>query len=379
MNATMPDSTGPRRRILLVDDSISALAAISTVLEDQGFEVTTAPGGRKGLEAFAAAPFDLVILDIFMPEMDGLQVCQGIRAKETEGKVPILFLTGDGNPSTQAESIRAGGDDLILKSALHSELVIRVQSLLRQRHLQEAIRTERDALKESKRNKELLTRFIVHDLKNPLQSMKLLVESMREGQEDPERREKRLGNLQEVIETMTRMIQDLLDAESSQEGRLVIHSVPFLLGPQLTSWVEEGLRAALNRKRQEIRVEIPESLILSADFELLRRCLLNLIENASKYGPRDSVIEVRAQATDDGIHLQVVDSGPGVPEIFKDRIFDVYFRLDGDVAKARVSNGLGLAFCRQVVEAHGGKIWVSDAVPRGSTFNLQIPCLGPGA
>lgn len=362
------------RRILLVDDSISALAAISGVLEDQGFEVMTASSGKAGLDAFPMAQADLVILDIFMPEVDGLAVCRGIRAMETEGKTPILFLTADENPQTQIEAVRAGGDDLILKSALHRELAIRVQALLRQRGLQEVIRAERDSLRISKRNHELLTRFIVHDLKNPLQSLDMLVESLEGALNNPARASLRIRNLREVIETMTRMIQDLLDSDSAQASSMVLHPEVFPLLPSLSRWVQESLQSALDRKHQEIRMEISESLILEADAELLRRCFINLIDNASKYGPKDSSIEVHAQVAEGWIHIKVIDQGQGVPEAFKERVFDLYFRLDEEACKARVSNGLGLAFCRGVIEAHGGKIWVSDNVPKGSVFNIKLPC-----
>jgi signal transduction histidine kinase len=374
--------TGPSggvkpRRILLVDDSISALAAISSVLEDQGFEVLTASGGQAGLDAFTSAQADLVILDIFMPEVDGLAVCRGIRAMETDGKTPILFLTADENPQTQVEAIRAEGDDLILKSALHRELVIRVQALLRQRRLQEVIRAERDSLRVAQRNRELLTRFIVHDLKNPLQSLEMLVEALEMSLNHPGQTSARIENLREVIGTMTRMIQDLLDSESAQDAGMVLHPELFALLPQVRRWVEESLEPALSRKHQSLHMDIPEDLVLEADAELWRRCFINLVDNASKYGPRDSLIEIRAQVVQGWVELQVVDQGPGVPTPFKERVFDLYFRLDEEASKTRISNGLGLAFCRQVVEAHGGKIWVSDNLPKGSVFNIRVPCLGP--
>jgi two-component system sensor histidine kinase/response regulator len=367
--ASQPPAGG-RGRILVVDDHGTTLALLQSVLETGGFQVRTASGGLEALALFATCDPDLVVLDVLMPGMDGLEVCRRLRHTEKGQAIPILFLTADARRETQLAAIEAGGDDLLHKPSFHSELLIRVRSLLRIRHLQTELRQERDQLRELQKQRELLQHFLVHDLRSLLQTVLVSAEMLTETPGGA--MEAHASRILESVHTMRRMTQDLLDIAMCESGTLKLEVSRFSLKPSAGQWIEE-VRPQFERKQQRILLEVPEGLVLTGDPELLRRCILNLLGNAAKYGPRGGETVLKAKLLGSGVRIQIQDQGPGIPEEMRERVFDPFVRLARDSDQARVSSGLGLAFCRAVAQVHGGRIWVEPNEPNGAIFCLELP------
>lgn len=370
------DSTGrsekPAERLLVVDDSASAVMMVQAVLEEGGFAVATARSGEEALERFQAERPDLIVLDIVMPGMDGLETCRRMRAMEQGRSLPILFLTGDARGSIQIEAIEAGGDDLIYKPALQTELLIRVRSLLRIQRLQKDLQHERDLLLAAQQNQERLFQFIIHDLKNPLQAIQSTVDLLSLKSLPPGASEY-LWRLNETSRGMGRMIQDLLDVSRSGRADLEPCLGLFSLGSAtLTQWLKD-LESGVSRKAQRLQLEVSDDLVVFGDEELIRRCILNLVGNASKYGPEGGVIRIVARREGPENVLLVEDEGPGVPEALKDIIFEPFTRLQSESDTARNSSGLGLAFARLVAQVHQGHIGVENREPHGARFCLTWP------
>jgi signal transduction histidine kinase len=168
-----------------------------------------------------------------------------------------------------------------------------------------------------------------------------------------------------------RLILNLLDISRSEEGKLV-PNVAGLEVPALFREVREALELRAQAKRLELRLTSDVDL-LHADPDLMRRVLENLLDNAIRYAPEDSEIRVTARAEQGSVEIRVADTGPGVPPELADQVFHRYVQLEkGGSAAARTGRGLGLTFCRLVVEAHGGRIWLEQGSP-GAVFCLRIP------
>lgn len=369
----VPHPQGRPPRILAVDDHAPTLGLVEHCLREGGFEVETAGSGPDALARFAAVRPDLVLLDIQMPGMDGLETCRRLRCLEEGWEVPVLFLTGDERRETQQAAIEAGGDDLIHKPSLHRELLIRIRSLLRIRHLQAALKEERDQLREAQEQRERLQQFLVHDLKSALQTVLCSTELLAETAEGPAGRH--AGRILHAVGVLDRMIQDLLDIARSERGLLLGERRPIPVRPAVLQWIEE-IRPQFERRGQTIRTELPEGLAVVGDPELLRRCFLNLMANANRYTPTGGEIRAEAGVLDGRFRLRVVDEGPGIPEPMRLRIFDPFIRLQGGAAESRSGAGLGLAFCRVVAQLHGGRIWTEPNEPRGAVFCLEFPADG---
>ena len=371
-----PSQALPERpvRVLVVDDSATARIMVEGLLREAGIETLSEAEGARALARFEAFQPDLVILDVMMPDVDGLEVCRRIRATEAGRHLPILFLTGDERPQTQAEAIAAGGDDLVYKPSLQGQLVIRVRSLLRIRNLQIALEQESATLRTLQTSQEGLFRFIVHDLKSPLQGILSGAEMLASEADLPPPSLKMADLIRQAALQMERMVQDILVV--CRQGRLTPYPQVFDLAQALGEWTAT-LAASFSRRKARLILEVPPGTILEADLELIRRCVLNLLDNALKYGPSGNEIRIQARLTDTDCLLTIADQGPGIPADMRERIFDAFARLDRDASQARISSGLGLAFCREVAHAHGGQIRVDSLDPQGACFVLQLPLKRP--
>jgi signal transduction histidine kinase len=359
-------------RILVVDDDPLARRSLRAMLERGCYQVETAEDGEEALGLLSSYKPDLVLLDIQMPGIDGLEVCRRIREWPNGDLLPVIFLTGDERPDIHAQAFRAKGDDFLRKPVLSAELIVRIRSLMRLKRLQAEIQAERDTLLDLQKQREHLFQFIVHDLKNPLSSIQVGLELL-EGREDnhPVSRAQ-LRRLRGTAQTMGRMIQDILDIGRAEQVGLELHKTRIALNswvPRLLKEVESQAQA----RQHELAWSCPADLELVADQDFLQRLLLNLLDNALKYSPTGGCTKLEARPTEVGIRLEVRDQGPGIPEHMREQIFGKFIRLEEDAMDSRAGSGLGLAFCHLVAEAHQGRIWVEDNTPRGSAFVLELP------
>jgi two-component system, sensor histidine kinase and response regulator len=385
----------PPATILVVDDNLQNREVAEGHLVGAGYQAVQADSGEAALarlEGDATWP-DLVLLDVLMPGLDGFETCRRIRALPGGSRLPILFLTALGDLGTHKAALDSGADDFLTKHINRTELLIRVRSLLRikalsdeqARHL-ELISRQRDALVEAQRQKKELTALIIHDLKNPLSSILSNVQFAlgQDGMGVDER-----DSLRDVLrasQSMVRMVMNLLDVSRSEDGALVPHMTEFEL-PALLAEVGSEMERRIEDKGQRLEVIVaPDVRAITADRDLLRRIIENLVDNAYKYGPRRATIHVEAAllggasgASPDTFELRVRDEGEGIPLAFRQKIFEKYGRVDGRPAhEVRNSHGLGLVFCRRAVEIHGGQIWVEENIGRGSCFCVRL-ALRPGA
>jgi signal transduction histidine kinase len=265
--------------------------------------------------------------------------------------------------------------------------LIRVRSLLRIKQLSDelkrnydVIRSQHDALLGANRQKEELTALIVHDLKNPLSSIlsnaQYVLSRRQLGTEESES----LDDILRASQSMVRLVMNLLDVSRSEDGALIPYVNEFDLQTLLSEVCKEMGRR-LEDKDQKLQATFaPDVGPLRADRDLIRRVVENLIDNAYKYGPRHTTIniDILPATMDDGaepaVEIRVRDEGEGVPAPYRHLIFEKYGRVEGrGGAAARTSHGLGLVFCRRAVGVHGGAIWVEDGAGRGGCFCVRLP------
>jgi two-component system, sensor histidine kinase and response regulator len=363
--------------ILVVDDHEPNRALARDTLEDEGYRVVVANDGLAGVAAFERERPDCVVLDIRMPGLDGFEACARIRALPGGEDVPVLFVTALRDVDAFDEALRAGGDDFLTKPVRPTELLLRVQAALKLRRLRaerhglyEILRQQRDDLMRASLYKERLTAFLVHDLKNPVNTMMLNAQLvLRDGQASAASREA-AASIQGEARTLVRMIMNLLDISKGDEGRLVVMRAPI----DLAALVGEVLEA-LSASAADVGVELTatfEVTRLEADADLLRRVLENLVENAIRHAPSGSAVRVSTLRREDEVELRVADEGRGVPPELRERVFERFVQGEGGSASSRAGRGLGLAFCKLAAEAHGGRVWVEDGSP-GAVFCVRLP------
>lgn len=359
-------------RILVVDDDPLARRSVRAMLERGFYQVETAESGEEALALLPSYQPELVLLDIQMPGMDGLEVCRRIRELPNGELLPIIFLTADERPDIHSLASQAKGDDFLRKPVLHGELIVRIRSLMRLKRLQAEVQEERDNLLDLQKQREQLFQFIVHDLKNPLTAIQVGLEILEDKEDKSRTSHVQLRRLRDTAHSMGRMIQNILDIGRAEQVGLELRKTRIPLGTWIPRLLKE-LESQARSRSHGLSWDCPEGLEIEADQEFLRRLLLNLVENALKYSPAGSHTQVEARASKRGVRLAVRDQGQGIPEPMRERIFGKFVRLDEAETGTRSGSGLGLAFCQLVAEAHDGRIWVEENPTGGSVFMVEIP------
>lgn len=375
----VPCATGmtARTRVLVVDDNdVNRLLAQHT-LEDAGYDVVLATNGSEALTMFAAEPADCVLLDIRMPGLDGFAVCERLRSLPGGAGTPVMFLTALRDIETFDRAAQADADDFLTKPVRPQELVARVRTAVELRRVRaelrehyDLLRKQRDDLLRLQLQKERLTAFVVHDLKNPVHAVDLHAQLLLLEDLPADARDSVL-QIRAGTRRLSQMILNLLDVSKADEGRLVVQRSDVDLASLIAEVFAETAVLAADR---DVALRIAaEGASVRADRDLLRRTLTNLVENAIRYAPGGTTVTVSAAPTEGGALIRVADEGRGIPAELRDRIFDPFVQGgSGEQHEQRTNRGLGLSFCKTAVEAHGGTIWVEDGSP-GAVFCLRIP------
>ncbi len=361
-----------RMTVLVVDDNAENRALAMATLDDEGIACLCASSGEEAISIFEREHPDCILLDIRMPGLDGVATCHYLRALPGGDAVAIVFVTAERDVATFDRALRAGGDDFVTKPFRPSELVVRLDTAMRLRrmtsmHDQLAVelKHQRDELLRLQLHKEQLSQFLVHDLKNPVNAIQLQAQRVLRDASPDTRSFDAAQKIDTEARALMRMITNLLDLGRADEGRLAPVRQPVSVGELVADVVSElRMRADAAEVSLVARAAAIEAAI---DRDLVHRVLANLIDNAIRHAPERTAITISAHGTTRGVELRVSDEGPGVPPEQREQVFERFLSTGGPT-----NRGLGLAFCRVAVEAHGGSIWVEDAHP-GAAFCLELP------
>jgi two-component system, sensor histidine kinase and response regulator len=375
----MLDVSQTAPRVLVVDDNEQNRALAKATLESEQFDVVLAKSGEEALRSFAERSPDCVLLDVRMPVMDGFETCRRMRTLPGGKDVPIIFLTASRDVDTFDAAQLAGGDDFVTKPVQPTEMIIRVQTAVKVRRLDasnkeyfELVRRQRDDLMRLQLQKERLSSFVVHDLKNPVSSIDLLAQLLQRDKRLPEDVRETADSIRVEVGSLMRLILNLLDINKSEEGALTTQVTTLNL-PELSHDIIAPLQVRARAKEIQLRSDLGGVEQISADSDLLRRVVENLLDNALRYAPKGSLISFTAQPHPDEVELRIADQGKGVPDDLRESIFERFVQLSsGDRMVPRTGRGLGLTFCRLAVEAQGGRIYVEDGSP-GAIFCIRLP------
>ena len=200
-----------------------------------------------------------------------------------------------------------------------------------------------------------------HDLRTPLASLRLLVESIDDGVVTGETRERYLREIRTHVDVLSGLVDDLFELSRIEAGEIAWTMRQVELGELIGDTVA-ALQVPAERRGIRLAADLPSgSVVAEADAEKVQRVLFNLIQNAIRHTPADGSVTVRARATGGGVEVEVADDGEGISAADGEHVFEAFYR--GDAARGEDGAGLGLAISRAIVEAHGGRIWLEDGAP----------------
>lgn len=360
--------------ILIVDDTATNIQLVAALLDPMGYELSFANSGADALEQVKETQFDLILLDIMMPEMDGIEVARRLKADADYQNIPIIFLTAKSDDDSLVEGFEVGAADYVTKPFSPPELIARVQTHLELKQAQDQLRQNNRELAEAIQMKNRLLSIASHDLKNPLSAISGFANML-------ERNSTVQGSqeLSDMVHFITRasnrmmeLIGELLDTAALEMGKMKLdlkHCFPAYI---LNQSIQEN-RFAAEQKSQQILFESHYSEQLVADSKRLKQVFDNIISNAIKYSPQNATIQISLQKSDELLEFRVSDQGPGFSEEDQEKLFGYFQRLSARPTAHESSTGVGLAIVKQIVDLHQGQILLEQTSAQGSTFLVRLP------
>jgi signal transduction histidine kinase len=370
--------------ILVADDVPANVELLFDQLHVLGFRAVASYDGPSALRVCAERHPDLCILDVSMPAGDlgvddrstGFEVCRRIKRDPRTARIPVIFVTALNDTTDRVKAIEAGGDDFLTKP--HNRLVLgaRVRSLLKLKAATDALEESLRKQKELEKVRDDLMKMIVHDLKSPLTSVIGAMEMLIDGDFGPLTGDQRkaLGDTEKRAQDLLGLIEDLLEVARLEESRLALHLAP-LAPTVLLDEVAREWEIRVQQERARLQIEVAnDARAVDADQALIKRVFSNLIQNALTHSAREVTVTLGARTDSGGTLFTVADDGVGIPPEYHDIIFRKFEQVKTPHIPRVRSSGLGLAFCKLVVEAHGGRIWVkSGGDVQGSEFHFWLP------
>ncbi len=371
-------------RILVIDDEPGIREGCKRALTPQGHVVDVAQDGAAGLEKAKATPYDLVLLDVMMPGIGGIELLSLIR--EHDPCAVCIIVTGYATVQLAVNAIKRGAYDFLTKPFTLDDLLLAVNHGLEHRRLLleeqrlQALETETQQLAYEKRKleevekaKAAFIRLVTHELQAPIAAIQGYLQLILEGYVELDRQRELLVRASARADEQMTLIADLLTLSKLREIKQHEHVADVHLDELLRKTVEPFQTQAAEKSivlKTEIAGDIPPMHGVAAEFKSL---WTNLISNAVKYTAPGGAVVVSLRA--DGQHIigRVSDTGIGIPPEARDRLFTEFFRADNAKALALRGTGLGLVIVKQAIENAGGQIWVESELGRGTTFTFTIP------
>jgi len=365
-------------RLLIVDDNKMNREVLRLRLDRKGYETEIAENGRQALALIAAQPFDLVLLDIMMPDMDGFQVLEAIREGHSLTKLPVIMATAKDMSDDIVKAMSLGANDYVTKPIDFPVALARIQTQLALKRAEEALQAAKVEAEEANRTKSRFLASMSHELRTPLNSVigftNILLKN-RKGNLD----KKDLMYLERISANGTQLLElinDVLDLSKVESGRMEVFSETFEVKTVIEDVVASA-RPLIDRNENTLDLHVADDVgAMYADVTKVRQILNNLLSNAGKFTHKGRItLDVARQNRNgvDGVVFGVTDTGIGMTVEQVEKLFQPFTQADASTSRRYGGTGLGLTLTRQFCSLLGGDISVESEPGRGSVFAVWLP------
>lgn len=361
-------------RILIVDDILENIQVLGGVLRKYDFQIAVAMSGKEALLYLEQKKPDLILLDIMMPEINGIEVCKRIKEKEETKDIPIIFLSAKSEKEDILEGLRAGAVDYITKPFYAEELLSRVTTHLKLKKTTDMLIAQNKILEQLNHTKNKFFSIIAHDIRNTVASIAGFSDILQNQYDNLTEIEKQ-KSVQFIYyssSALLNVLENLLEWAKIQMDKMEIMPIYFDLMEECRL-ILEFVDMQAKTKKITLKLVGPHSLQVFADKNMIRSVLINLISNAIKFTHPDGIVEVFVEKEETFCKVSIKDSGVGIKEELLSQIFTMGSHLKTSGTANEKGTGLGLILCKEFVEKNGGKIWVESTFNVGSIFYFTIP------
>lgn len=374
-----------RARILIVDDLPEKLLIYSSLLEDVDAEIVQARSGTEALKRVLEGSFAVILLDVNMPDIDGLETATLIRGHRNGRHTPIIFITSYADEMQTARGYALGAVDYILSPIVAPVLRTKVQvfvdlynahaALARSNQELETRVKERTAeLEQLSRLKDEFLATMSHELRTPLNAIFGWVTLLRTRRLDEPTQERALETIERNARAQKRLIEDLLDVSRIVTGKVALEIMPVDPRRVVEAALETMAPAAQAKQITVVPLLDTGVVTVRGDFARLQQIVCNLLSNAIKFTPSGGKVDVCLAHRNGEAEISVSDSGQGIKPEFLPLVFDRFRQEDGSISRRHGGLGLGLAIVRHLVELHAGSVEAFSAGEgKGSRFVVRLP------
>ena len=390
--------------VLIIEDHRDMAHFLAETLASE-YRIVMAGDGQDGLEKALTLQPDLILCDVMMPRMSGKRFVEQVRTHRILDTTPIMILSARADDTLRIQLLREGVQEYLVKPSFPEELRVRVANLiaikqarqvlqqevetqsqslvllarevtLRKRESQQALSALQQANEQLTRASQIQRNFVAivsHEFRTALTSIQGFSGLMSDETFTPEEVKEYAADIHTQAERLSRMIADLLDLERMKSGRMLLTLEQVELNGLIRE-VIEYIRPTTPRHTFEIQLDdtLPKC---TGNRDKLTQVVSNLISNAIKYSPHGGIILVRSQLTQDMAQVWVQDNGIGIPPDSLEDVFDPYCRIEAGTTRYIQGTGLGLSIVRQIIQMHGGHVWVESSLGQGSRFHFTIPLM----
>ncbi|WP_322094390.1 response regulator [Paraburkholderia bannensis] len=355
--------------ILNVDDNEGARYVKSRVLRHAGFAVIEAATGQGALDAVSEQSPALVLLDVKLPDISGIEVCRLIKQNPQTNSTLVLQTSAAAvQARDKVRALDGGADSYLTEPVDPAELVANVRALLR-------LYAAEKALRDADRRKDHFLATLAHELRNPLAPIRNAIELLdpRHGASDAGRADARLIASRQV-EHLGRLVDDLLDVSRISHGKIALQMTTLDLR-QIVELAVETSRPALDAKQQQLSVTLtPGPCHVVGDAIRVAQIISNLLSNSAKYTAIGGAVTLRLEAGSDEVAISVRDNGIGIAPDELPYVFELFMQSRDAVKRADGGLGIGLALVQELAELHGGSVSAySEGLGKGSEFVVRLP------
>jgi two-component system sensor histidine kinase/response regulator len=377
----------PSSAILIVDDNPKNLQLLGKVLQENKYVIEFSTSGKAALEWLKTRHFDLILLDINMPEMNGFEVCREIRSNPNLNNVPVIFLSADNERDSILKGFDLGAQDYITKPFDSRELLVRVRTQLvlkdsleklekYSKVLEEKVIERTRQLKDSNEKLEIsnhklldldkakagFLNLISHEIRTPLNGM-LGPLALLKGPEYAN-----IGNLINILDTSVNRLErfslDALLITGLKTKRFELKRDQISLSSLVNEVIDDEKETLLSKDIQIKRKTDLTPGIISGDTDLIKKAIVNLLHNAERFSPKGAVIEIGHSSDDKTITCEICDKGKGFAPGANESVFELFTT---DVEYKDNCIGIGLPVAKMIMELHGGTIIIGNN-PEGGAF-----------
>lgn len=361
--------------ILVVDDVVSNVLLLKILLAKEKFRVITAGSGREALSQVADTLPDLILLDVMMPEMNGFEVAERLKANVQTQYIPVIFLTALNTTADIVKGFKVGANDFISKPFNKEELVIRVNHQISLIAAKRIILKQTEELRKTIMGRDKLYSVIAHDLRSPMGSIKMVLNMLilnlpleRIGKEMFDM----LSMANQSTEDVFALLDNLLKWTKSQIGKLNIVRQDFDIAENVAA-VIEIFNLVAGVKNIKVTFPIHEKIGVCADIDMVKTIIRNLLSNAIKFSYNDSEILVNVGIEDGMVVVSVKDNGKGMSRDEQKKLLNTETHFSKYGTNNEEGSGLGLLLCLDFARKNGGDLWFESEEGKGSVFFFSVP------